>query len=393
MLVHRHLKLRWGVALVPLLLAPLVLLHHGEAAAAPASSALNVVRYERLKFSEPPRWTISGTWGDAGQLILADPVKKAVLQYLVPSGQVQALPKAVAADLDHTAPARIQATRSGDLVVELANDRLVTFGRSFQLKARRDVVTSYNQKSASRGARVESLWGWTLAGSDLLGYGDLSFDGRQRWESGIFRLSMANPPDVDILFSTPLAQATPESETPDSSRLFYRLGLPFLTATEDGTGYVLVMKNPLGIYRLEAGKPDLDFVAPLPKGLEVSPDLPDFKRKEDLPSVMRAIEQSTMPAGLWGWEGHLYLLSRAPAGARTRWTLTKIDPRPGAVRVLGSVVLPTQANHLTVVPGTKWWAFVEKGPVLGFGNQVIDSAVLVPSQALRGNLHVRFVTE
>jgi len=348
--------------------------------------------------AQPPTWTWSGAWSASDQLVLADPVSHALFQYLVPSGRtVEALPKSLAADLGSTVPSRIQATGNGELVVELANDRLVTFSKSFRLMSRADVVTRYNAKAANPGARIESLWGWTLAGGDLLGYGDVSFDGRQRWESGVFRLSLSNPQNLEVAFSTPLALENPESEKPDTSRAFYRLGLPFLAALKDEkddtryVGYVLLMKDRLGIYRHEKGRPTLDFVTALPRGLEVSPQLPDLKRKEDFPSVMRAVEQSTMPAGLWGWNGHLFLLSRAPAGTKTRWTLTKIDPRQGAV--LGSIVLPTEANHLTVVPGPSWWAFVEKGPVLGFGNQNIDSAVLVPSQALRGNLRAQFVIE
>jgi hypothetical protein len=372
---------RLALFLVPLLLAPALLLQHGEAVAAPGTQP--VVRCERVYFTQPPTWTLSGVWGSDDRLMLADPVGNTVLEYLLPSGRmVGALPKALAADFGQAKPSQIQAAGNGELLLELTNDRLVTFSNTFRLKGRPvEVVAPLGKTDAgSPETRIESLWGWTLAGGDLLGYGDISFDGRKRWESGVFRFPMSNPRNFDIL----------SSSEQDSSRIFYRLDMPFLTSLEHGTGYVLLMKDRLGIYRSERGKPGLEFVTALPRGLEVNPDLPDFRRKEDLPSVMRAVEQSTMPTGLWGWDRHLYLLSRSPAGTKTRWVLTKIDPRPGASRFVGSVVLPTQAHHLTVVPGRRWWALVEKGPVLGFGAQTIDSAVLVPSDALRGSLRVRF---
>jgi hypothetical protein len=90
-----------------------------------------------------------------------------------------------------------------------------------------------------------------------------------------------------------------------------------------------------------------------------------------------------MPTGLYGWEGFLYLLSRAPLqqGHGTRWTLTKIDPLSD--RIIWSTGLPTQAHHLTVVPGTKRWAFIEKGPVVALGQQEIKRALFVPADRIR----------
>jgi hypothetical protein len=328
--------------------------------------------------------------------MLAAPLGNTVLEYLVPSGRmVRELPKALVADFNGGGPSQIRATGKGDFVLELTNDWLVTLSSSLRVKndKRFLVVTPFNEKSpGSTAPRIESLWGWTLAGDDVMGYGDISFDGRERWESGVFRFPMSTPGDFEILSSSPY-------NGQDSSRIFFRLDMPFFAALEDKTdpgrgawkGYVLLMKDRLGIYRSAKGQSDLEFVMALPKGLEASPALPEFRRREDLPSVMRAIEQSALPAGLWAWNRHLYLLSRAPVGTKTQWTLTKIDPE--TPRFVGSTVLPTQANHLTVVPGPRWWALVEKGPVLGFGAQSVDSAMLIPSDALRGSMRVRFVTE
>jgi hypothetical protein len=100
---------------------------------------------------------------------------------------------------------------------------------------------------------------------------------------------------------------------------------------------------------------------------------------------METIERSKMPVGLYGWEGFLFVLTREPAqGGGTRWMIHKIDPRKDAV--VGSSQIPTRANHLTVVPGPKKWAFLEKGRVQDWGRQRNDRVLFVPASRLRGSL-------
>jgi hypothetical protein len=84
-----------------------------------------------------------------------------------------------------------------------------------------------------------------------------------------------------------------------------------------------------------------------------------------------------VPAGLYAWQDSLFVLMRRPEGASgNRWFLARIDPRRGMVS--GGVFLPTQAKHLTLVPGPRFWAILEKDAVLAAGHQEIPSMVLLP---------------
>jgi hypothetical protein len=96
---------------------------------------------------------------------------------------------------------------------------------------------------------------------------------------------------------------------------------------------------------------------------------------------MSAIEGSTMPAGLYAWSGDLWVLNREPAaGGGTRWSLMRVDPESGALKA--ELVLPTDANHLTVIPGSRYWALVERGFVRAIEEQDFLGLRFVPSQTL-----------
>jgi hypothetical protein len=123
----------------------------------------------------------------------------------------------------------------------------------------------------------------------------------------------------------------------------------------------------------------LEYVGTLPSQIDFSPQLPSFESPDDLPLIMKMVEASTMPTGLYGWEHSLYLLWRKPEGAKTLWFLTRIYPN----KQPRTVSIKTSANHLTVVPGPNAWAFVEKGRVRSWGEQNIDSILLVPAERIR----------
>lgn len=383
--VPRVLNLRASLVLIPVLLAPALFSGRGEAAPSDKAPPATV-RCSRVELSQAPVWTTSGAWSD-GRLILVDSGARAVRQYLPSGRMVNDLSAKLSEDFGRYRPSRIEPLSGGRFLLEMANDRMVTFNKAFQVEAKTDVVRTAPAAKAASGARIRSLFGWAVATSrsggedEILGYGDLSRG--EQWQSGFFRFPVSHPESFDILE----ASAAPPPQVP--SRIFYRLGMHYLTAIGD-TGYVLQMDDRLGLFRHLKGSKDLEFV----RDMGVGPILPNFVTREDLPSVMRAVEQSSMPVGIWGWERYLFVLSRQPLATGTRWTLTRLDPQQQPVRqVTGSVVLPTQAHHLTVVPGPDSWAFVEKGPVRAFGAQDIDSVVLVPSRALRGSLHARFVIE
>src|SRR5262249_48191768 len=134
--------------------------------------------------------------------------------------------------------------------------------------------------------------------------------------------------------------------------------------------YVLLfLGSRMGIYESSPGSPALKELRAFPPQLDRSiPVLPSFKTREDFAPLMQAVEGLAMPVGLYGFENFLYVLSRQPAGSgKTHWSMTKIDPVHDKVVATASIDLA--ADHVTVVPGKRSWAFIEKGPVKGFGLQ------------------------
>jgi hypothetical protein len=79
-------------------------------------------------------------------------------------------------------------------------------------------------------------------------------------------------------------------------------------------------------------------------------------------------------------------MGRRPAPDRsgsTLWTATKIDPR--ADTVVWTTTIPlAKARHVTVVPGPRQWAFLEKSSARGLFDQDTTGLFLVPSSAFQG---------
>ncbi len=95
-----------------------------------------------------------------------------------------------------------------------------------------------------------------------------------------------------------------------------------------------------------------------------------------------------MSVSIFARDQHLYLLGKGARDKRgaTPWWLVELDPQDGSE--LNNVRLPTDAAHLTVVPGGDFWALIQKGPVQGVGSfhapyMEISSMVLMPTQWLK----------
>ena len=112
------------------------------------------------------------------------------------------------------------------------------------------------------------------------------------------------------------------------------------------------------------------------------PAFPNFVHHWDYRVVMQVMEESLMPAGLYGWNGSLFILYRVPEPKATRWMIAKF----AGGRFTEPVRLPTRANHVTLIPGPEYWALLEKGPIQELGTQKLEQAVLISSKKFMGNL-------
>lgn len=309
-------------------------------------------------------WTSSALWtANDRELLVVDPLYRRILRYSYTGRGLGPIPQGIGAALENLAPVIIKPYRAG-WILQLADEHMLILDGNYIPRKRVDL----RQVGERDDAKLEGVWLWTPAGDDLVALGDLHRLRDSSWNSGFIRFPLTAPGRFTLL--RPVFQEALE---------FYRLGFPYLTSLGD-TAYVVAMDKTARLLRMPKDGPVTELGVSLPR--RDLPSLPAYYRSNDLPVVMDAVERSTMPVGLYGWEGSLYLLSRAPEpGEGTAWVLTQIDPLRD--RIVGSVNLPTRADHLTVVPGANRWAFMEKGPVRSWGRQNVERVLFVPASRFK----------
>jgi hypothetical protein len=314
-----------------------------------------------------PGWTSSAIWtADNSQLLVVDPLYRQILRYSEKGRALGPVPQGIGTALGSLPPEIILPDRSGFLL-KLSDEQMIALDWNYFPRRRIDL----KEQNGQDGTKAEGHFLLTTAGDDLVTLSDLHNVRTDTWSSAFIRFPMTAPNSFSALLFLPISS---------KARDLYRLNHPYLTSLGD-TSYLVEMESAATLVKFPKGGKAEPMRVRLPGGQ--LPTLPSFLTRNDYPLVMKAVEQSAMPTGLYGWEGSLYLLSRAPLphGGGTRWTLTKIDPL--RERILWSASLPTRAHHLTVVPGARKWAFIEKGPVIAWGQQEIKSALFVPADRLR----------
>ncbi|MCY3969647.1 MAG: hypothetical protein OXG74_06925 [Acidobacteria bacterium] len=97
--------------------------------------------------------------------------------------------------------------------------------------------------------------------------------------------------------------------------------------------------------------------------LEAFPDLPapmpvlPRDGPEGRDAFYAALEASSYPAGLYADEDSLYVLMRNATSGEPVWDLHRIDPRRD--EVVDKVRLPTNAAHVSLLPGGRYWVLEE----------------------------------
>src|SRR5581483_6968171 len=192
--------------------------------------------------------------------------------------------------------------------------------------------------------------GWVVNGDEIVAYGSVSRnDPTPGFQLGLVRLNVAKRTSSLIL--------------PFKDNSFYLLNQQYL-AVSNGQAYFVAMGDKAVIYRVPfEGRP-----IPLKTMPMLYSKVPKLRSNFVGPTAISQqfgqLESLRLTAGLYGYEGFLYLLVRDPC-ACSPWSLYKIDPR--ADRLIGSVPLPTFARHLALVPGDQAWLLIEKGPVAAAG--------------------------
>jgi hypothetical protein len=278
------------------------------------------------------------------------------------------------------------------MVIQAEGNRFFVLSpTSYSTESNVDVLS----RKGPGGSTIERVLTWAPVGKDVVAFAsvrtpkgeddDVSNDG---WSSGIVRFSLDAKRGKNSGFQFVGSKDLPINNT---SRVYHRLGFSYIAALGN-SAYVLLMENgAFGLWKNEEGNKlepmealnDENKWLPLSESLST---LASFRANEDSVSVMKAVEEASMPIGLYAsiheGEGFLYLLSRRPKDGKTQWLLSKIDPKQD--QVVSTVVIRSRANHLFAIPGSQEgnWTFVEKGPLLGLKEQKVYGILTIPTTSM-----------
>lgn len=344
----------------------------------------------RVDLASRPSSVTSGAWAstsDGLELLLVDSLNKQVFRY-DESGRERQLPEGLNALLPSMRPSFILPREGGGLVVQVEDDTLLGLDRRFIPTSRKAL-----RRPNSANETIEGMFLWQPVGDDIISFSDIHNPRRSNgWSPALIRFTPERP-------ETGFRKLI-EYRSSDQLRIVYRLGYHYLAASGDigyallgesnGTRLVASLKQGLP----GGGKEDslVEVRLDKPEALGHIPPLPPFKTADDVAPLMRAVEASEMPVGLYAWgEDTLYLLKRSPLSkGRTQWSLLQIKVdwhggvRGGVVmaKIGDEIVLPLKASNVTVIPGPEKWAFIERGPIRSYFDETTNAIKFIPTSAI-----------
>lgn len=308
------------------------------------------VRQVRIRTES--QYVTSGAWSPSGLLLLN--LTENRLERMQASGELMSL-RPFEALAGWVRP----LNESGDLMVQMRNPDewwAIRVGASSEwaLKAR---------WSCERC----SIAHWAPLGAErILGAGEVRDEEREEeWKQGIFWVTPDGPEMAYSLEEDQLAM--------------YLLGLQWVTVA-NGDGYAIVPEpevDPatrhrfLQIVELPAYNRSERVVTRLPIPV---PEITAFQSASHLPETMASLSRQRVPMALVGWRGGLYLVEKTGE----TFYLWRVDTLTGGLHFLDTI---PASDFVTVIPGRDW-ALLRKGPMVGFGDQRIQSVVLFPGSRL-----------
>ena len=225
-------------------------------------------------------------------------------------------------------------------------------------------VKSSSQGLDSAARRLIGLYGWQPMEHGFVGFGDIEYrdiKGPGRYKSAFLHFDASG---ITRVFDEPM-------DTLSEVRNHYLRNMPYIATLDGETAYFLYMEDEPSIVRAEVGVEDVVALAGFPQDFRHAPRLernPEWARALEGPrqatAFYRQIERSRMAAGLYAWNGRLFLAAKEAMNAEreTAWWLIELNPSDG--EEIARARLPTDAAHITLVPG-ETFAVIEKQPVEG----------------------------
>jgi len=333
----------------------------------------------RVDFEKNPLWVISGAWSGAGdKLYLADTMRQEIIAINL-EGEVLP-PQSVPLDgTGHSSFSLLRSGRSGFLL-ELSDGAILRLDEDLNKGAGpvTNLVGTVSSQSTGQTRTVASLFAWAAVGDHVFAFGDIKQDSPP-WVSGFLEIPLANPADFDFFLDLRLSLGDPIVS-------FYQLGLNLIEA-QGSTAYVLVMDDPPYLTITEPGEePEIVAVESV---CGQRPSVPKVSGFESLPPAYRALERSEGPLGVYSQGDHVFLLCRKQIDGSLGFALAEVDLSSG--EAISLVPIETDAAHLTIIPGPRYWAFVEKGPVVaaesGGPYMPITSVQMIPATTIGNPRH------
>lgn len=327
-----------------------------------------------------PVWSLSGAW-DGDEVVFVDAREHELLRYNPRDGYVGTMNE-LARSVHSFAPDALRPNGDGGFLLQNGGaffTRLTPAMRPGPEERVEGRAVGAARAGEDNGKPiVDSVFSWQPAAGGIIACSDVRHG--NNWRHGYVRVPADASRGVEFL---------QEITRDDPIRVYCRLGLD-LIATEGTTAWVLMMQERPQIVRFDEGRVLGD---PLPTDLGTRPDIA-FVEMRDAQQVMAALEASALPVGLYpAGDRQVVVLSRRPAEAgKTEWRLTRVNGKSG--EILGVGILPTTANHLTVVPGSDYWALLERGRVRAMGDhEAVFGIRYVPTRQIEnltsnpGKLH------
>lgn len=352
-----------------------------------AATVAPVDQCTRVDLEPRPTWVFSGLWRERGaHLVLPDPGAQRLWLYDRAGRSTGTVQRTGSGALDFNRPVGLWALAPGELqagsaesAAEAVEEQLLLLSGGAQFvwldgKLEPQRAVNIDEVPPAPAGTVHAVFAWATPGDRIFGAGDaLLPDGS--WQRGLFVMPVVDPAAYRVVRDIPVEDRQEFD--------FFLMGDQLITVLGD-KGYFLVPAETPHLLEVD-GEGASRRLASFPAGFERRPAFPLHGGFESAEIRYRAYEGAPLAVGLYTGSRapRLFVLTRRPAGdAGTEWTMTRIDP--AADRIEGSLVLPTHANHLTLVPGPERWAILEKGRVRHYGEQDIATLLLVPTAWIEG---------
>ena len=334
--------------------------------------------FRSVRLSEGFRWATSGVWHTGPKeesLFIVDTIEDRVFVVSPSTGRVDRLDVGSPDSKFETLPTQIRAIDTGYLLLDdsqpsriLKLDNALRYVESFAVAGTfiDDGIEGSGEDNPVLTAIFDFLpmdsAGAALAFADLEGPGG---------------------PDVDspyysaFLYFDRYSQQIFERVANDQpERFLYTRNIQYMAVVDD-VGYILSFLDdprtdfidPPRVVEARLGVEGLQTFSELPEEFREKPDFEGLSSEgpRKATQIYQRVEAVAMAAGLYSWNGRLYLLGKERMeGDSTAWWLVHLSLQDG--REIARMRLDTDpaTAHMTVVPGARW-AFVQKGRVEGIG--------------------------